>query len=104
MRPFRVFNRVSKVPVMWKVGGVRLGGVGQAAMLLAMTAGVLLVLSGSILAAAVVFVTAALFIILVSGLLRRLDPDETVSDITAFTVLAGGLRHRHTANYDAWND
>lgn len=96
-----MFNRVSKVPVMWKVAGVRLGGVSQIAMLLTISAGVALVLAQSPWWALAVFATGALAIILASRTLRSLDPDETMSDITAFGVLFRALRHRHSRNYDA---
>lgn len=104
MRPFRVFNRVSKVPIIWKVAGVRLGGVSQVAMLLTMGAGLSLVLSQSPWLAAIVFGTGFVTVVLVSMLLSRLDPDETMSDITAFGLLWRAMRHQYTANYDAFEN
>lgn len=103
MRPFRVFNRVSKVPVMWKVAGVRLGGIGQLIMLSAMVSGLAALLMFGLWQAAVVFGSGAMFVLLTSRVLRRLDPDEAMGDLTAFLVLWRGLRHRHSGNYAAWS-
>lgn len=104
MRPFRVFNRVSKVFVMWKVAGVRLGGIGQVAVLLAATVGVALVLFSQPWLGVAVFGSAFIFTIMVSRVLRRLDPDEVMSDVTAFLVLASGMRHRHSTNYSGHDE
>lgn len=101
MRPFRVYNRVSRVPVMWKVAGVRLGGIGQVAMLLAASVGVALILLSHQWLAVAVFGSGFLFIVTVSGTLRRLDPDEVLGDFTAFRLLANGMRHRYSTNYDS---
>lgn len=99
MRPFRVFNRVSSVWVIWKVAGVRLGSIGQIAMLFTMAAGVLMVLTTGFWQALAVFATGFLFVVVVSRTLRLMDPDDTMRDMTAFRVLVTGLRNRHTANY-----
>lgn len=100
MRAFRVFNRVSKVPTVWKIGGFRLGGLTQIAMLSVMALGVALVLTvgmkTALAAFAVGFITVGAF----SMTMSRLDPDEALSELSALRLLGRGMRHRYSANFD----
>ena len=104
MRPFRVFNRVSKVPVMLKVADRRLGGVSQAVLIATATVSVVLLLAQHLWIALFVIGTGLILVLRVSAILSRLDPDETMSDITAFGMLWRAMRRRHTANYDAFEN
>lgn len=100
MRAFRVFNRVTKVPVIWKLAGFRLGGIGQIAMLSVMALGVALILTVGFIAALTAFVMGFATVGGFSMLITRLDPDEALSELTALCLLGWGMRHRYSANFD----
>ncbi|MFA5707530.1 hypothetical protein [Mycolicibacterium sp.] len=100
MRSFRVFNDVTGVRIIWKFGGVRLGGIAQVAMLLTMAVSTALILIAGILPAAVTFVVGFLTISLYAITLSRIDESGKLGDLTALHLLSRGLRHRRSANFD----
>jgi hypothetical protein len=100
MRSYRVFNDVSKVRVVWKLAGIRLGGFSQIVMLSLMAICTLLIQLVGLIPAAVVFVAGFMAIAVYSSTLTRLDPSGALSEITALRLLGRGLKHRHSANFD----
>lgn len=100
MRGYRVFNDVTKVRVMWKLAGLRLGPFAQIAMLSHMAlCTVLILLAGPVVAAAV-FAAGFLAVTAYVTILSRIDPTGTVSELTALRLLRRGLFHRHRANFE----
>lgn len=100
MRGYRVFNDVTKVRVVWKLAGLRLGGFAQIAMLTHMALCAALIQLAGLIPAAVIFAIGFLAITTYVTALTRIDPSGTVSELTALRLLRQGLRHRHTANFD----
>lgn len=100
MRPFRVFNGVSRVRVIWKLAGIRLGPLGQLAVLALMALCLLISTLTGPLVAAGVFAVGFLAIAVYAALLSRLDDTETLSERTQLALLRRGLKHRRTANFD----
>lgn len=100
MRSYRVFNNVTKVRVVWKLAGFRLGGFAQIAMLSHMALCAALIQLAGVIPAAVAFAVGFVVITLYVTALNRIDPTGVVSELTALRLLRRGLRHRHTANFD----
>lgn len=100
MRSFRVFNDVTDVRIVWKFGGVRLGGIAQIAMLATMAISAAMILLAGLIPAAVTFVIAFLAITAYATVLSRMDSTGTLSELTALRLLRRGLRHRVSANFD----
>lgn len=98
MRSFRVFNDVKDVPIVWKLGGVRLGVYGQIAVLLLATLSAALSLV-SIVLPFVVFGFGFLVIAVYAVTLSRLDPSGALSERTQLRLLRRGLKHRYSANF-----
>ncbi|BBX87879.1 hypothetical protein [Mycolicibacterium aubagnense] len=100
MRSFRVFNDVTGVRTVWKLGGIRLGAFAQIAMLSTMAISAALVLPAGPVVAAAVFTVSFLTIAIYATVLSRIDETGTLSEITALRLLRRGLRHRVSANFD----
>jgi hypothetical protein len=95
MRPFRVFNGVAGVRTIWKFAGLRLGPLGQIAVLALMV----LLLTNPYIAAGL-FATGFAAVAFYAAVLSRLDDTETLSELTQFVLLRRGLKHRRGANFD----
>lgn len=100
MRPFRVFNDVKNVRIIWKLAGVRLGPVAQIATLLLIATVVGVVGLAGPIAGAVLFGVGFVIVTGYAVTLSRLDETEKISELTQLRLLRRGLRHRHTANFD----
>lgn len=99
MRSFRVFNDVKGVPIVWKLGGVRLGVFGQIAVLLLAALSALLSLVSLVLP--FVFFGAGFLVIAVYAVtLSRLDESGSLSERTQLRLLRRGLKHRYSANFE----
>ncbi|SKT56721.1 Uncharacterised protein [Mycobacteroides abscessus subsp. massiliense] len=99
MRSFRVFNDVKGVPIVWKLGGIRLGVYGQIAVLLLAAVSAALSLFSLVLPF-VVFVFGFLVIAVYAVTLSRLDDTGALSERTQLRLLRRGLKHRYSANFD----
>lgn len=101
MRSYRVFNDVTRVRVVWKVAGLRLGALSQVSLisLMAVTAA-LLKITGSLLLPAAVFAAGFGVITVYSLALAQADPTDTLGERTRLALIRRGLRHRHHANFD----
>ena len=100
MRGYRVFNDVTKVRVVWKLAGFRLGGFAQIAMLSHMALCAVLVQLAGLIPAAVIFIVGFVSIALYVTALSRIDPSGVISELTALRLLRRGLRRPQTANFD----
>lgn len=100
MRPYRVFNDVTGVRTVWKVGGVRLGAFAQIAMLATMAISAALVLPAGLIVSGSVFTISFLTIAIYATVMSRIDETGTLSELTALRLLRRGLRHRVSANFD----
>ncbi|AKP58914.1 Uncharacterised protein [Mycobacteroides abscessus subsp. abscessus] len=99
MRSFRVFNDVKGVPIVWKLGGVRLGPYGQIAILLLGALSVPLSFV-SVVLPFVVFGFGFLVVAVYAVTLSRLDESGALSERTQVRLLRRGLKHRYSANFD----
>ncbi|MDO3312513.1 hypothetical protein [Mycobacteroides abscessus] len=99
MRSFRVFNDVKGVPIVWKLGGVRLGPYGQIAILLLGSLSVPLSFV-SVILPFVVFGFGFLVVAVYAVTLSRLDESGALSERTQVRLLRRGLKHRYSANFD----
>lgn len=99
MRSFRVFNDVKGVPIVWKLGGVRLGPYGQIAILLLGALSVPLSFV-SVVLPFVVFGFRFLVVAVYAVTLSRLDESGALSERTQVRLLRRGLKHRYSANFD----
>lgn len=100
MRPFRIFNDVDQVRVVWKFAGVRLGGLAQVAMLSTMALSTAMIMLSGLLAAAVTFAVGFVAITLYATLLSRINDTGALSELTQLRLLSRGLRHRVSANFN----
>ncbi|SID92366.1 hypothetical protein [Mycobacteroides abscessus] len=99
MRSFRVFNDIKGVPIVWKLGGVRLGPYGQIAILLLGALSVPLSFV-SVVLPFVVFGFGFLVVAVYAVTLSRLDESGALSERTQVRLLRRGLKHRYSANFD----
>ena len=100
MRPYRVFNDVTDVRIIWKFAGVRLGGIAQIAMLSTMAVSAALIQLAGLFTAALVFAVGFVTITVYATTLSRINPTGALSELTALRLLHRGLRHRVSANFD----
>ena len=100
MRPFRVFNGVAGVRTIWKFAGLRLGPLGQIAVLALMALCLLVLLLTTPYIAAGLFATGFAAVAFYAAVLSRLDDTETLSELTQLVLLRRGLKHRRGANFD----
>lgn len=100
MRPFRVFNGVSGVRIIWKLAGIRLGPIGQFCVLALMTLCLLVSTLAGPLIAAGVFIVGFVVITIYATLLSRLDDTGTLAERTQLALLRRGLKHRRSANFN----
>lgn len=100
MRPFRVFNGVSRVRVIWKLAGIRLGPLGQLSVLALMTLCLIVSAVAGPLMAGAVFLAGFVAVAVYATVLARLDDTEALSERTQLVLLRRGLKHRRSANFD----
>lgn len=100
MRPFRVFNGVVGVRIIWKLAGTRLGALGQIAVLSLMAMCLLVLMLTNPYIAAGLFAAGFVVITIYAAVLSRLDDTETVSELTQLVLLRRGLKQRRSANFD----
>lgn len=100
MRPFRVFNGVSGVRIIWKLAGTRLGSLGQIAVLSLMALCLFVLMLTNPYVAAGLFTTGFIVITIYAAVLSRLDDTEALSERTQLALLRRGLKHRRSANFD----
>lgn len=100
MRSYRVFNDVTRVRVIWKLAGLRLGGFAQVAMLSLMAVSVVLIRAAGLVPGVVVFAVGFAAIAVYVTVLSRIEPSGALGELTALRLLRRGIRHRNTANFD----
>ncbi len=99
MRSFRVFNDVKDVRIVWKLAGLRLGPYGQIAVML-LGSLCLLLLPLGLIVPSVVFVLGFIAIAIYAVILSRIDETGALSERTQLRLLRGGMKRRHTNNFD----